>query len=113
MTVQPNSLLQTVRTSPLVQVLLIGFLALLLQIPIAMINGLIGERRDTRDEVMRDVTGKWGREQTIVGPMLVTVLLLKVSGVSLLEQDLRQTKPGYREYVERTSAFIPWFPRTL
>jgi len=59
-TFQPSSLLHTARTSPLLQVLLIGFLILLLQIPIAMINGLIGERRDTRDEVMQDVTGKWG-----------------------------------------------------
>jgi inner membrane protein len=71
MPTEPSSLLQTIRKSPLLQVLLIGFLILLLQIPIAMIDGLIGERRDTRDEVMQEVTGKWGRGQTIVGPMMI------------------------------------------
>jgi inner membrane protein len=71
MTGQASSLLQTARKSPLLQVLLVGFLILLLQIPIAMIDGLIGERRDTRDEVMQEVTDKWRREQTIVGPMLI------------------------------------------
>lgn len=48
---------------------------------------------------------------TIVSPILMTVLLLKVSGVALLERGLAQTKPGYEEYVRRTNAFIPWFPR--
>jgi inner membrane protein len=71
MTGQTNSLLQTARKSPLLRVLLIGFLILLLQIPIAMIDGLIAERRETRDDVMQEVTDKWGREQTIVGPALM------------------------------------------
>jgi steroid 5-alpha reductase family enzyme len=41
----------------------------------------------------------------------MTFLLLRVSGVTLLEKGLTQTKPGYKEYAERTSAFLPWFPR--
>jgi steroid 5-alpha reductase family enzyme len=41
----------------------------------------------------------------------MTLLLLRVSGVTLLEKTLATTKPGYKEYVESTSAFIPWFPR--
>jgi steroid 5-alpha reductase family enzyme len=41
----------------------------------------------------------------------MTGMLLRVSGVVLLEKTLATTKPGYREYVESTSAFIPWFPR--
>jgi steroid 5-alpha reductase family enzyme len=36
------------------------------------------------------------------------VLLLKVSGVPLLEKDLGRHRPGYAEYVRRTSAFVPW-----
>ena len=54
-----------------------------------------------------------GASWTLIGPTLLTVLLLKVSGVSLLEQDLRQRKAGYWEYVARTSAFVPWFPKPL
>ena len=47
---------------------------------------------------------------TVFSPLLMTVLLLRVSGVALLEKSL-ETRPGYREYIERTSPFIPWFPR--
>ena len=48
---------------------------------------------------------------TIFSPVLMTGLLLRVSGVSLLEKSLKETKPGYQEYIETTSEFIPWFPR--
>lgn len=47
---------------------------------------------------------------TIVGPLLMSVLLLRVSGVTLLERSLRRSKPGYAEYAARTSSFFPWPP---
>ncbi len=47
---------------------------------------------------------------TIFSPILMTYLLTRVSGVALLEKTL-ETRPGYKEYIERTSPFIPWFPR--
>ena len=47
---------------------------------------------------------------TIFSPILMTLFLLRVSGVALLEKTL-ETRPGYKEYIEKTSAFIPWFPR--
>ena len=48
---------------------------------------------------------------TIFSPIIMTGLLMRVSGVTLLEKTLKETKPGYQEYVETTSEFIPWFPR--
>lgn len=48
---------------------------------------------------------------TIGSPLVMTLLLLRVSGVALLERGLVETKPGYRDYVARTNAFVPWFPR--
>jgi steroid 5-alpha reductase family enzyme len=48
---------------------------------------------------------------TVYSPLLMTVLLLRVSGVRLLERSLAQSKPGYREYMQTTSAFIPRRPR--
>ena len=51
--------------------------------------------------------GAW----TIASPIVMTVLLLKVSGVALLERGLTSTKPGYADYIARTSAFVPWPPR--
>jgi steroid 5-alpha reductase family enzyme len=47
---------------------------------------------------------------TIFSPVLMTGLLLRVSGVTLLEKSL-ENRPGYKEYIETTSAFVPWFPR--
>jgi steroid 5-alpha reductase family enzyme len=48
---------------------------------------------------------------SIFSPALMTLLLVRVSGVALLEKTLIDTKPGYREYAATTSAFVPWFPR--
>jgi steroid 5-alpha reductase family enzyme len=48
---------------------------------------------------------------SIVSPLLMTFLLLKVSGVSLLEADITERRPAYRDYIARTSAFIPAWPR--
>ena len=47
----------------------------------------------------------------ILGSVLMTALIIKVSGVALLEKSLKETKPEYKEYIEKTSAFIPWFPK--
>ena len=47
----------------------------------------------------------------MVSPILMTWLLLRVSGVSLLELDIVERRPGYREYIERTNTFIPGPPR--
>lgn len=52
-----------------------------------------------------------GAYWTVVSPVIITLLLLRVSGVTMLEKTLENTKPGYREYQERTNAFLPWPPR--
>ncbi len=48
---------------------------------------------------------------TIVSPLLMSFLLLRVSGVSLLEKDISTRRPAYARYVERTNAFFPGPPR--
>lgn len=47
---------------------------------------------------------------TFIGPLFITFSLLKVSGVSLLEQKYKGNKE-YQDYQKRTSAFIPWWPK--
>jgi steroid 5-alpha reductase family enzyme len=47
----------------------------------------------------------------VIGSILMTALIIKVSGVALLEKSLNEQKPGYKEYIEKTSAFLPWFPK--
>ncbi len=53
------------------------------------------------------VSGLW----TVVSPLLISFLLLRVSGVPMLDKLMRNSKPDYRHYVERTSPFFPWFPK--
>ena len=48
---------------------------------------------------------------TLFAPIFMNLLLLKVSGVALLEKTISERRPKYRDYVERTNAFIPWFPK--
>ncbi len=47
---------------------------------------------------------------TILAPVAMTWLLLKFSGVALLESDIVHRRPAYREYIKSTSAFVPWPP---
>ncbi len=49
-------------------------------------------------------TGAWW---CLVGPALMTFLLVRVSGVSLLEKDIAGRRPEYVAYVRRTSPFLP------
>lgn len=44
-------------------------------------------------------------------PLLMTLLLLKVSGVPLLEKNIAERRPAYADYVQRTNAFLPGPPR--
>jgi steroid 5-alpha reductase family enzyme len=48
---------------------------------------------------------------SVVSPLVMTGLLLKVSGVALLEKDIGERRPDYREYIRRTNAFFPGPPK--
>ena len=48
---------------------------------------------------------------TVAGPLLLTFLLLRVSGVALTEKTITSRRPGYADYVRRTSAFVPKPPK--
>jgi len=52
--------------------------------------------------------GRWG----LIGAVVMNILLLKVSGVALLERSLVRRKPEYQAYIDRTSAFIPRPPKS-
>jgi steroid 5-alpha reductase family enzyme len=49
----------------------------------------------------------------LISPILMTFLLLKVSGVAMLERSLAKRSSEYRDYMMRTSAFIPLPPKRL
>lgn len=52
-----------------------------------------------------------GNYYGLLSALLMTLLIIKVSGVSLLEKTLKTSKPQYKAYIERTNAFFPWFPK--
>ena len=47
----------------------------------------------------------------IIGSFVMTFLIIKVSGVALLEKTLNKSKPQYDEYIQKTSSFFPWIPK--
>ena len=57
------------------------------------------------------VASSAGTWWALASPLLMSVLLLRVSGVTLLEKDIGMRRPAYRLYVARTNAFFPWKPR--
>jgi steroid 5-alpha reductase family enzyme len=54
------------------------------------------------------VPGAWW---TGICPLIVTAVLLKMTGIPLTEKSIVERRPAYRHYVESTSAFIPWPPK--
>ncbi len=53
-------------------------------------------------------SGAWW---SVPGPLVMTFVLLRVSGVALTEKDIVRRRPAYADYMRRTSAFIPRAPR--
>lgn len=47
----------------------------------------------------------------LFGSLLMTLLIIKVSGVALLEKTLKAQKPQYIDYIQKTNSFFPWFPK--
>ena len=57
------------------------------------------------------LTVGWPGVVALIGPVVMNVLLVRVSGKALLERSLRKRRPGYDEYVARTSGFFPRPPK--
>ena len=61
---------------------------------------------------MKDAVNELGTTLGATAARYCGTLLMKVSGVSLLEKSLARTKPDYRDYMRRTSAFLPRTPKS-
>lgn len=84
------------RSSVMLKLLVIGFLMLVLLIPSNMITSLIYERENLRDEAIREVSGKWGDNQTITGPVIsVPYNSVKVS----LDGKTKTSSNGYVHFL--------------
>ncbi len=51
--------------------------------------------------------GRWG----VIGPLVMSFMLLRVSGVAMLEKTITKRRAGYADYIERTNAFFPGPPK--
>lgn len=57
--------------------------------------------------ILLSVPGGWS---AIISPLLITILLLKVSGIPMLEVKY-EGRADWEQYKKRTNAFFPWFPK--
>jgi inner membrane protein len=71
---QPISLFDRInrwiRASTMLKLAVIGILVIILLIPTGMLQSLIHEREETRNQAVAEVSEKWGNEQVIGGPVL-------------------------------------------
>lgn len=74
-----GGVLEQARNSQLFRIVFISVLAALLLIPVGMIDGVISERQNRREEAVREVTSIWGERQTVIGPLLVIPYLKKIT----------------------------------
>ena len=49
---------------------------------------------------------------TVIGPVVMTYFLMRVSGVPMLERKMADRRPEYADYIRRTSTFVPWPPKS-
>ncbi len=93
-------LISSIRSSQMLRLLSVGLLALLLQIPIAMIGGLVSERQERRQAAVTEVSSKWGNVQFIIGPALVVPYAYRWSEISAGGQRITRTET-------RNAIFLP------
>ncbi|MGB1041843.1 MAG: inner membrane CreD family protein, partial [Tenacibaculum sp.] len=67
---QPNKFVTWIKTSYTARMLMIGFLSILLIIPLVFIEDLIFERSRRQQSVVNEISKQWGNEVVIYGPIL-------------------------------------------
>jgi inner membrane protein len=95
-----EQLASTIRGSQVLRLLSVGFLALLLQIPIGMIGRLVSERQERRQGAVAEVSSKWGRSQAVTGPALVVPYTHRWTETAAGGQQITRTET-------RNAVFLP------
>jgi inner membrane protein len=94
-----NRFLQWLRNSLAIKLGIIGFLVLILLIPLAMIRGIISERGARSQDVQYEVRGTFGGEQTFTGPVLSIPYTYPVTEI--------RDKEKVTEYLSQKVYFLP------
>jgi inner membrane protein len=95
-----DALLALLQSSRTLKLLGVGALALVLQVPIAMVAGLVAERQGRRDQAAAEVRARWGGEQSLLGPALLVPYLERWSEPGADQATVVRTR-------ERVATFLP------
>src|SRR5471032_2431448 len=86
------------RYSTIIKLIGVGVLILLLLIPLAMITGVLSDRLSRRNEAVTDITSSWGKQQSVIGPVLGIPYQYRYKTVK--EEDIGGGKVQRREVEE-------------
>lgn len=90
MIAEKKTFYERISSSQFIRLLLVVFLILVLQIPTVMLQSLVADRQSVRQEAITDITSKWGKQQTIIGPKLILPYIKRTQiGKTLKEERLR------------------------
>jgi inner membrane protein len=90
------------------KIALIGFIALLLQLPVGMIRGLVMERKQARDGVIADIARSSSDAQRIIGPVLFVPWSRRSAEATVTTDEAGRSRTTHKEKVERGhAAFLP------
>src|SRR3979411_3230018 len=99
------------RHSTIIKLLGVGALVLILLIPLLMITGVLTDRLQRRNEAVADSTSSWGKEQSVIGPVLGIPYQYKFKAVK--EMPAPDGKMERREVEENGTAIAYFLPETL
>src|ERR1700737_3442239 len=99
------------RHSTIIKLLGVSALVLILLIPLLMITGVLTDRLQRRNEAVADITSSWGKEQSVIGPVLGIPYQYKFKAVK--EMPAPDGKMERREVQETAIANAYFLPETL
>jgi inner membrane protein len=99
------------RYRTIIKLIGVGALILLLLIPLGMITGVLSDRLQRRNEAVYDITSSWGREQNLIGPVLMIPYQYRFKTVK--EVPGKDGKLEKREVEETAGAWAYFLPETL
>jgi len=99
------------RYSTVIKLIGVGVLILLLLIPLAMITGVLSERLQRRNEAVSEITSSWGKQQSVIGPVLGIPYQYRYKTIK--EEDIGGGKMQRREIEETAVATAYFLPETL
>src|SRR6266567_7471841 len=99
------------RYRTIIKLIGVGVLILLLLIPLGMITGVLSDRLNRRNEAVTEITSAWGKEQSVIGPVLGIPYQYKFKAVK--EMPAPDGKMERREVEETAIANAYFLPEML